>query len=181
MNRLNDMTAQRAERARLFRMVRDIPYYIALGDEQDYCCVTKPFMLERLLSTVGVKSRHIICTFRWSDLPLPQSVIGLAHDDEDTHEFLEVHCSDLGRWVRVDPNWDSGVSRLGLTVSDWKGDDKDTPIAVTPVSILSPEDSTKLIAEEDEIDPEVRAAYLDQNRTFFDSLNRWLAEARASH
>ena len=164
-------------RKRYFRMVRDIPYYIAVGDEQDYCCATKPLMLDKLLSTLGLKSRHILCTFRWSKLGLPPEVLAIPHDDEDTHEFLEVQIPETGAWVRVDPNWDSRIRNLNLPISEWDGI-HDTPVAVPAEKIYTAEESEKLIAEEEAADAAVRKEYLERNKDFFIAINKWIDSQR---
>jgi len=165
------------ERVRLFRIVRDIPYYISLEDSmQDYSCVIKPFLLDRLLSTLGVKSKHILCTFRWGDLSLPRSVLEHAHDPEDTHEFLAVFVPERAEWVTVDPNWDSSVGHI-FRVAEWDGL-SDTCLAVTPIKTFSAEESAKIIQEEDTQDPSIRYAYLERNKDFFQAFNRWLVDQR---
>lgn len=166
------------ERVRFFKIVRDIPYYIATGeDEQDYCCVTKPLILDKMFTTLGLKSRHILCTFRWQDLGLPPDILELPHDDVDTHEYLEVLIPETDAWVKVDPNWDSWIKNSKISIADWDGL-HDTILAVAPLEVYSPEESAKIIAEEEEGDPEVRKAYLEKNAQFFKSLNRWLESQR---
>lgn len=165
------------ERRRLFRMVRDISYFISLDEsEQDYCCVTKPFLLDRLLGTIGLKSRHILCTFRWEDLPLPADVMKHSHDAEDTHEYLEVFTPEDGKWVKVDPNWDSRL-RSSFNIAEWDGV-HDTILAVTPLRTYSPEESEEIIKAEEAQDASARIAYIERNRDFFQSLNVWLAHQR---
>jgi hypothetical protein len=166
------------ERVRFFLIAREIPYYIGLkDDEQDYSCVTKPLVLDKMLATLGVESRHIICTFRWSDLSIPEQILAIPHDDEDTHEYLEVRIPETGQWVRVDPNWDSRLRDTGLPVADWDGM-HDTVLAVKPLKTYPPEESARIIAKEDELDPEIRQEYLDKNREFFAAINRWLYSHR---
>lgn len=166
------------QRIRYFRIARDIPYYIATGeDEQDYCCATKPLILDKLLATLGLKSRHILCTFKWEDLGLPAGILELPHDDVDTHEYLEVWIPETGAWVKVDPNWDNWIRNPKIPIADWDGL-RNTILAVTPLEVYSPQESAKIIAEEEEGDPEVRRAYLEKNTQFFKSLNGWLESQR---
>lgn len=165
-------------RINLFKMARDIPYKIALmPEEQDYCCATKPKILDLLLFTEGLKTRHILCTFRWSDLALPSDVLLKSVNEEDTHEFLEVFIPETGKWVAVDPSWDAALAGAGLRVADWDGFSP-TTICVDPIQIFSPEESADLIAQEDNVSPEIRAAYLAENAEFFRALNNWMASVR---
>lgn len=161
-----------------FRIVRDIPYRIALAEgEQDYCCATKPMILDRLLSTLGLRCRHILCSFRWEDLNLPRHLVTLTHDEIDTHEYLEVLVPETQAWLKVDPNWDIWIRSPSIPIAQWDGL-HDTILAVKPLETYSPEKSANLIAEEDQADPEARSAYLKKNAKFFRELNRWLQSQR---
>jgi hypothetical protein len=155
-------------------MVRDIPYYIAVSDkEQGYECVTKPEILDRLLQTIELKSRHIICEFRWEDLRLPKEILKLPHEDPETHEYLEVWIPERKKWVKVDPTWDSRL-RPKLPIAEWDGL-SNTKLAVIPIKILSPEESAAFIAQDI---GEEREKYMERNRKFFIALNRWLESIR---
>lgn len=168
------MDSQITERIRLFKIVRDIPYYIAIGDEQGYQCVTKPEILDRLFQTIGLKSRNIICEFRWEDLDLPKEILKLPHEYPDTHEYLEVWIPERERWVKVDPSWDSRIQHSKITISEWDGLN-DTKLAVIPIKTLSPEESTAFIAQDA---GEEREKYMERNREFFIALDRWLESIR---
>lgn len=168
------MRSQITERIRLFKIVRDIPYYIAVGNEQGYQCVTKPEILDRLLRTIGLKSRHIICEFRWKDLGLPKEILKLPHEDPETHEYLELWIPERKRWVKVDPNWDSRIQYLKIPISEWDGLN-DTKLAVTPIETLSPEESTAFITQDTGREME---KYMERNREFFIALNKWLESIR---
>lgn len=166
------------ERVKYFRIVRDIPYYIGLNEkEQDYCCLTKPLILDRLLRTLDVETRHILCQFKWSQLPLPKDILAIPHDDEDTHEYLEVRLPETGTWVRVDPNWDKPLKSLGLSVAEWDGH-HDTQLAVSPLTVYSAEESARMIAAEDETDPKIRLDYIERNFTYFRAINQLLQSQR---
>lgn len=172
------VSTEREERVRLFRIVRDIPYFIATEQgQQDYCCATKPLILNKLLSTMGLKCRHILCTFKWVDLGLPKDILKLPHDETDTHEYLEVWIPEIGAWARVDPNWDSWIKNRSIPIADWDGL-HDTILAVKPLETYSPEESAKIVAEEEQVDTELRRAYLDKNSQFFNGLNLWLESQR---
>lgn len=163
------------KRKGIFKIVRDIPYYISTGKEQDYSCATKPLILKTLLESLGLKLRRIICEFRWEKLNLPKELLELPHDEVDTHEYLEVYVPEKEKWVKVDPNWDSW--QRFFPVAEWDGI-SDTIIAVTPEKTYSPEDSMKIIKEEDEVSPQVRKDYLEKNKKFFQALNKWLQYQR---
>ena len=163
-----------AERIRLFKIVRDIPYYVAVGNEQGYECVTKPEILDRLLQTIGLKSRHIICEFRWEDLGLPKALLNLPHEDPETHEYLEVWVPEKKKWVKVDPTWDSKIQHPKIPIAEWDGLN-DTKLAVNPVMVFSPKESTAFIAQDT---GEEREKYTEKNRRFFIALHKWLESIR---
>lgn len=169
------MKPEISERIRLFRMVRDIPYYIAVGNEQDYCCATKPIILDKLLQTIGLKSRHIICEFRWEDLGLPKELLKLRHEDFETHEYLEVWIPERKKWVKVDPNWDSRIKHSKITIAEWDGLNN-TKLAVIPTKTLSIQKSKEFIVKD--ATPAERNAYMKKNGKFFIAFNKWLESIR---
>lgn len=167
-----------AQRVIYFRQIRDIPYRIALSlEEQDYCCATKPSMLATMLLSLGLETRRILCTFKWSDLGIPQDLLSLAPSSEDTHEYLEVLLPEKNIWVKVDATWDSSLKEAGFKISDWDGLTS-TVLGVQPVRTFSPKESAEIIKEEDEENPEIRKKYLEDNRKFFIALNKWMRSFR---
>ncbi|MCL0050873.1 hypothetical protein M1N22_03430 [Dehalococcoidia bacterium] len=165
------------ERIRLFRIVRDIPYYISTGTEQDYSCATKPFILDIFLRSRGLEVKHVLCTFKWEKLGLPEELLAIPHDPEETHEYLLVFVLENNRWVKVDPTWDSRIQHPSIPITEWDGLN-DTSIAVPVERAWSPEESEKLIEEEENMPEEERAEYLKRNGEFFKAFNRWLESQR---
>ena len=165
-------------RIKHFRIVRDIPYYISIGSEQDYSCATKPYLLDILLRHIGLEVQHILCTFRWDNLGLPSNLCSIPHDSEETHEYLLVMIPETGSWVKVDPTWDSRIQYPNLKASDWDGL-SDTAIAVPVQHVWSPEESEKLIREEENMPPTLRDEYLSRNGLFFKAFNEWLSAMRS--
>jgi len=163
------------ERIKLFKMVRDIPYYISLSEDvQGYECVTKPTMLDKLLQTLGLKSRHMLCEFKWEDLDLPEELLKLPHEDPEIHRFLEVFIPETNKWIKVDPNWDSKIQHPGIPIAEWDGLN-DTKLAVIPTKFYTVEESKKFI--EQDIGDE-RNTYLLKNKDFFIAFNKWLDSKR---
>lgn len=167
------------ERIKLFRIVRDIPYYISTGTEQDYSCATKPFILDILLRSIGLKVKHVLCTFKWEKLGLPEELLAIPHDPEETHEYLLVFVPENKKWVKVDPTWDSRIQHPSIPIAEWDGLN-DTSIAVPIEHTWTPEESEKLIEEEENMSEEERAEYLKRNGEFFRAFNRWLESQRKS-
>lgn len=172
-----EMNNKIEKRIELFRIVRDIPYYISTGMEQDYSCATKPFILDILLKSIGLEIKHILCTFEWEELGLPKELLSIPHDSEETHEYLLVFIPENSKWVKVDPTWDSKIKHPSIPTSQWDGLN-DTEIGVKIKHKWSPEESEKLIEEEENMSEEERGEYLKKNSEFFKVFNRWLDSQR---
>ena len=165
-----------AERKRLFVLARDIPFRTPLTiDEQSYACVAKPEILDRMLKTLGLETRHRITKFRWEDHDIPDEVLDHVHEDPETHEYLEVEIPETGEWVEVDPTWDSRIKHLDFPTLEWDGK-TGTGLAVDPVEKLSVEESKEFI-EQDSTE-EVQREYFEKNREFFRAMNQWLESLR---
>ena len=172
------MMAHVSERVKLFRFVRDIPYSIALSEnEQDYCCATKTPMLQKLLASIGIKSRRIHCRFEWKNFGLPKEIFAKATSPECGHEYLEVLIPENDKWVTVDPTWDSAIKTTGLPIAEWDGTNA-TSIGVKAVKTHSPEESEQIIKETAALSPEVWRKFFDANREFLGAINQWLAQHR---
>jgi hypothetical protein len=164
------------ERKRVFVMARDIPFRTPLSlDDQGYACVAKPEILDRMLQTLGLESRHRITKFRWEDHNIPEKILKHTHEDPETHEYLEVKIPETGEWVEVDPTWDSRIQHPEFPTLEWNGK-TGTGLAVEPVEKLSVEESREFI-EQDSTE-EARREYFEKNREFFRALNNWLQDRR---
>lgn len=175
----NTMNKDLEERIKLFKIVRDIPYYISVGEGQDYSCATKPYILDKLFQSIGLKVKHVLGEFRWSKLNLPEELLQIPHEDIETHEYLTVLIPERNTWVKIDPTWDSKIKHSAIGIAEWDGL-HDTKLAVPLEREWSPEESEKLIAEEENWTEEQRQEYLRKNGEFFQAFNRWLDAQRRS-
>jgi len=122
-----------------FEFVRDIPFRMPLSvGDPDHSCLRKALVLRPLLSSAGLKTRYALCRFSWNGLNLPPSLKAIPHEDV-VHIYLEVYSEEQGRWIAVDPTWDTGLASK-LPVSKWDGK-HDTAIGVNPTERLNPIDS----------------------------------------
>ena len=164
------------ERKRLFVMARDIPFRTPLFlEEQGYACVAKPEILDRMLQTLGLETRHRITKFRWEDHGIPEKILKYAHEDPETHEYLEVKIPETGEWAEVDPTWDSRIQHEKFPALEWNGK-TGTGLAVNPLEKLSVKESKEFI-EQDSTE-EARREYFEKNSEFFKALNKWLQAQR---
>lgn len=162
------------ELAKQFEEIRDIPYKISLSWEEevndDKSCTGKNGALMNFLTKHGYEIRWRVCAFRWSDLPLPAEIHAVPHNDDAAHAYLEIHISNV--WRIVDATWDAGLNSI-LPVAIWDGAG-DTDVAVPARETYSPEESTRIMQSD-------RSGFdvdLEQNRNFYEALNRWFAAAR---
>jgi hypothetical protein len=159
----------------IFDSVRDIEYRIPLAaEEEDRCCSGKSEMLLGRLRRNGYEARPRICYFLWSDLQIPEKVLNVPHDNECSHEYVEVHID--GRWVIADATWDIGIGKA-FHVNHWDGK-SDTIVAVKAIRTLTPEESEVCIRNE--ASKEAMEADLKKNGMFYKAFNDWLEELRRS-
>jgi hypothetical protein len=164
-----------AQRIAAFREVRDMPYYIATRGENDCCCSSKAYLLEKKLRALGLQCRHVLCWFTWESLRLPASVLAIAHEKIPSHQFLEVQIPETKDWVVVDPTWDSGLSRI-FQVNDWDGMTA-TACAVPIYRLCTAEESAKIFKECE--DSGAMSAYFEDQGPFLRAVNVYLQEARS--
>lgn len=159
-----------------FRLVRDIPYKIAVNpNETDYCCGEKNKMLHQLLEELKMKVRFRECTFLWSQLNIPKKIIKIPHKDKSAHIYLEVYIAKKKKWVIVDATWDSGLSKV-FDVNEWDGE-SGTSIAVNPLTNYPPKKSF-IDEKKDEKDAKGSIKDLEKNRRFYIAINKWLESER---
>lgn len=156
-----------------FKLIRDVPYRIPLfwGDKDD-CCSGKSTRLLSTLKKLGYKARYRVCVFHWSDLDLPKKLQAVPHDNDCTHSYLEVKIA--GDWKIVDPTWDIGIKKK-FHVNEWDGK-SNTEIAVNPTKIFTPENSLRIMQNQDE---RVISQDLKVNGEFYKAFNEWLETIRA--
>lgn len=173
---MKEASFSRMKKTEYFRLVRDIPYKIALRpNETDYCCGEKNKMLHQLLEELKMKVRFRECTFLWSDLNIPKKILKIPHKDKSAHIYLEVYLPKKKKWVAVDATWDSGLSDV-LQVSEWDGESA-TSIAVKPLTKYSTKKS-KRDEKKDEKDIKGVVKDLKQNKKFYIALNKWFESVR---
>jgi hypothetical protein len=120
-----------AARIALFERVRDLPYqYPASRDPVEVLekragsCSGKHYLLGELFRRSGLTVRHMMCTHRFNESPLPfpdamQAQL-LRNEIVDVHDYLQILID--GDWVDVDCTWERGLRDFGFPViDDWDG------------------------------------------------------------
>ena len=158
----------------IFKKIRDIPYQIPLKTkEPDYCCSGKHIALKKSLEKLGYQVRYRVCSFRWSDLHLPEKLTGIPHENNSTHVYLEVYIDN--KWKIVDATWDKGLSSF-FQINEWDGK-TDTRIAIPVLGSFSAKKSNEVMLSENEKTVE---ADLKTNGSFYRELNKFLKSIRDS-
>jgi transglutaminase-like putative cysteine protease len=119
-------------RISLFEHVRDLSYEYPAADRQPVAvlkrgrasCSGKHYLLGELFRRQGLPVRHMICTHRFNEspLPFPDEMQALLEKNEivDLHDYLQI-CVD-GAWIDVDATWELPLRDYGFPVNDeWDG------------------------------------------------------------
>jgi len=161
------------ELVEIFNQIRDIPYRIPLTlEEEDNCCVGKHKKLFNLLKEKGYNVRYRICTFNWEDTNIPDHIKTIPHESKATHTYLEIEIDK--EWKILDITWDKKLSNI-LPINNWDGR-SDTNITVPKKTILSPEESIKIVKEEENKDFMINDLKL--NKEFYKAINDWIESNR---
>jgi hypothetical protein len=119
-----------AARIALFEHVRDIPFRypssrdpVVVLKEGRGSALGKHHLLGELLRHLGLKVRHMLCTHRFNEspLPFPEEMQALLRKNEivDVHDYLQVYLDD--QWIDIDATWEEGLRDFGFPVEDWDG------------------------------------------------------------
>ena len=141
---LADGDSLSAERA--FALVRDMPYRRAssrrpeaIVEEWRGTCSGKHYLLADLFRELGLESRVIMCTHRFTAENtghFPAELRGLAAVSPvpDVHTYLRVNTAE--GWTVVDATWPSSAGPLGMKVNRDFAPGKDMTIAWDPIETL---------------------------------------------
>lgn len=163
-----------AARIQTFNAVRDLPYYIATHGEDDCCCSTKSFILQRRLASLGIGSVMAFGTFLWSSI-LPDSVRAALPSDEAWHQWLRVFVPETNEWIDLDPSWDIQLAKH-FPIAEWDGRSS-TRLGVPLTKRCSDEENKDILAAG--YQPTAVASYMNEHREFLKTLNEYLQLIRA--
>ncbi len=175
-----------AARIALFERVRDLPYqYPASRNPLEVLqrgggsCSGKHYLLGELFRCQGLPVRHMLCTHRFNDspLPLPSNMQDLLRKNEivDLHDYLQV-CVD-GTWIDVDATWPLALRDFGLPATDdWDGR---SPMVLTVI----PDEQVQLHGDPAKAKEERLSKLTPRQRMlrkqFLEALSQWAAELQA--
>jgi hypothetical protein len=181
-------------RIAVFEHVRDIPYAIVpglghsihgparmLAMNRGYC-EPKHFLMCMMYQRLGIPTKYVTYPFRWNaqdinyPLKLKKVVNGMPRG---YHLACKAYVNE--KWVSVDATWDLPLKRLGFPVNEgWDGF-SNTLNAVKPEEEITHENEEQRI----EYISKTGWSLLTKKEKvsslrFYDELNKWLEETRAS-
>ena len=175
-----------AARIALFEHVRDIPFRypssrdpVVVLKEGHGSALGKHHLLGELLRHLGLKVRHMLCTHRFNEspLPFPEEMQALLRKNEivDVHDYLQI-CID-GDWIDIDATWPLRLRDFGLPATDeWDGK---SPMVLSVV----PDEHEEIEGDPAKAKEERLSKLTPRQRMlrkqFLEALSQWVAELQA--
>jgi len=175
-----------AARVALFEHVRDLPYqYPASRNPAEVLahgggsCSGKHYLLGELFRRQGLPVRHMLCTHRFNDspVPFPDRMQDLLRKNEivDLHDYLQICVG--GEWIDVDATWPLGLRDFGLPATDdWDGS---SPMVLTVI----PDEQVQIQGDPAKAKEERLSKLTPRQRMlrkqFLEALGQWVAELQA--
>lgn len=175
-----------AARINLFEKIRDLPYHYPASRkpldvlrERSGSCSGKHYLLGELYRRQGLPVRHMLCSHRFNDspLPFPEHMQDLLRKNEilDLHDYLQISVD--GNWIDVDATWPLSLRDFGLpTTDDWDGKSPMT-LSVIPDEQLDVVGDPAKVKEEhlSKLTPRQRML----RKQFLEALSQWVSELQA--
>lgn len=175
-----------AARIAVFSRVRDFPYqYPASRDPVEVLragrgsCSGKHYLLGELFRMLGLRVRHMMCTHRFNEspLPFPEEMQAILRRNEviDVHDYLQINVDQA--WIDVDCTWEAGLHNFGFPVSDeWDG-------RQSMLLTVIPEEQTAVDGDPAKAKDEMLSRLTPRQRTlrkqFLEALAKWVQELSA--
>ena len=182
---LSDGESLSAERA--FALVRDMPYRRAssrrpeaIVEEWRGTCSGKHYLLADIFRELGLESRVIMCTHRftpentWNFPPELRNLVEVG-PVPDVHTYLRVKTTE--GWMVVDATWPTSAGPLGMTVNAELKSGRDMTIACDPIETLPVPEGQ----DPQEFKEQVIAKFCGESSAvrdeFIQGMGRWLGES----
>ena len=182
---LPDGESLSAERA--FALVRDMPYRRAssrkpeaIVEEWRGTCSGKHYLLADIFREMGLESRVIMCTHRFTadnTGHFPAELRDLvAHGPvPDVHTYLRVKTAQ--GWMVVDATWPSSAGPLGMTVNREFRPGSDMTIACDPIETLPVPEGQDPQEFKEQVIAEFCGDSSQVRDDFIVGMGRWLSES----
>ena len=173
-----------AERA--FALVRDMPYRRAssrkpgaIVEEWRGTCSGKHYLLADIFREMGLESRVIMCTHRFTPENtghFPPELRELVAEGPvpDVHTYLRVKTAQ--GWMVVDATWPSSAGPLGMTVNREFAHGRDMTIACDPVETLPVPEGQDPQEFKEQVIVEFCGESSGVRDEFIEGMGRWLGE-----
>lgn len=173
-------------RVALFEHVRDLPYsYPASRDPVEVLrqgrgsCSGKHYALGELFRLLGLQVRHMICTHRFNEspLPFPPPMQEMLRKNEivDLHDYLQIAVD--GAWIDIDATWESNLREFGFPVNEqWDGKSPMILSVVAEDNAIAERDPERFKEELlSKLTPRQRAL----RKQFLEAMSTWIQELTA--
>ena len=175
--------------ATCFALIRDMPYRRASSRKPEAIirewqgtCSGKHYALHRLFGELGLHTRVIMCTHRFTrdnTLHFPAGLRALVEQEPvpDVHTYLKVE-TDRGLTV-VDATWPSSAAALGMPVNRDFEAGRDMTVVCEPIDTCeAPAGQDPQVFKERMIE-EFCGASSQVRDDFIEGMSRWLGHATA--
>ena len=182
---LADRESLTAERA--FGLVRDMPYRRAssrwpeaIVEEWQGTCSGKHYLLADIFREMGMESRVIMCTHRFTPENtghFPAELRELVADDAvpDVHTYLRVKTA--GGWMIVDATWPTSAGPLGMKVNGEFHPGIDMAVACDPIETLPVPEGKDPQEFKEQLIREFCGESSSVRDQFIEGLGLWLGES----
>ena len=199
MNDLS-MTLERTARARgllgtdepltaasAFALVRDMPYQRASTREPEAIvrewrgtCSGKHYLLAGIFRELGMDSRIIMCTHRFTrdntgHFPPELQALVVREPVPDVHTYIRLE--NTASWMTVDATWPSSAEPLGMLVNRVFSDGQDMVIACDAIDTYEVPDGQDPQAFKEQLIAEFCGSSSTIRDEFIEGMSRWLSDA----
>ena len=182
LNADDSLTAERA-----FALVRDMPYRRAssrrpeaIVQEWRGTCSGKHYLLADIFREMGLESRVIMCTHRFTaentgHFPAELRELVAGGPVPDVHTYLRVKTAD--GWMIVDATWPTSAEPLGMKVNGEFSPARDMSIACDPIETLPVPEGMDPQDFKEQVIAEFCGDSCQVRDEFIEGLGRWLGES----
>lgn len=172
---------------RAFELVRDMPYRRAssrrpeaIVEEWRGTCSGKHYLLADILRELGLDSRVIMCTHRFTventgHFPPELRQLVAEAPIPDVHTYLRVRTPD--GWTLVDATWPSSAGPLGMPVNGEFLPGSDMAIACDPIETLPVPEGMDPQEFKEQVIREFCGESSGVRDEFIEGMGRWLGES----
>ena len=173
--------------ATAFAPVRDMPYQRASSrapeaiiEEWRGTCSGKHYVLDRIFRELGMDSRVIMCTHRFTrdsigHFPAELRALVAREPVPDVHTYLRLETG--AGWMTVDATWPSNAEPLGMPVNRGFSDGRDMTIACDAIDTYQVPTGQDPQAFKEQLIAEFCGASSQVRDDFIEGMSRWLSDA----